>query len=240
MEVENLILTLQASIEASTEKGGDWLHRATRRTINEKRSARNLVDTFISFIEEAKIMHCLQTLSPRRCLTLCIWLAYVSAPLPVALTPFQAFVSAKKDYTTKEKVHCPDIPYFIKDALDPFATPRLTAPILCELCGRGFLDKRALHDHFQDSHGGIQEVRKTIFWHAEQLDALPLSMKRKRTMLANFDQALRCCRPGGTGELEPRRDVACVVCARKGWLDARFPVYLWKTLSKKKAHMHGF
>ena len=33
-------------------------------------------------------------------------------------------------------------------------------------------------------------------------------------MLANFDQELRCCRLGGFGDLEPRRDVACVVCAR--------------------------
>ena len=62
---------------------------------------------------------------------------------------------------------------------------------------------------------------------------MALSMKRERQMLANFDRELRCSRPGGNGDLEPRRDIACVVCARKDWLENRFPVDLWRRCPEK-------
>lgn len=129
---------------------------------------------------------------------------------------------------------CPEIPYFQQDASDPFAPPRLLAPRVCELCGLGFVSRKALEDHAGREHGGVTEMRKRIFWLAQQMTALPLSIRRKRNMLANFDQELRCCRLGGTGDLEPRCDVACVVCARKGWLNLRYLVYLWKTLPTDK------
>ena len=46
-------------------------------------------------------------------------------------------------------------------------------------------------------------------------------------MLANFDREFRCSRPGGDGELGPREDIACVVCACKGWSESRYYVRLW-------------
>ena len=58
-------------------------------------------------------------------------------------------------------------------------------------------------------------------------------------MLANFDQQLRCCRLGGSGDREPRRDVACVVCAQKGWLNTRFPCFLWKTCPSKATRVQA-
>ena len=62
------------------------------------------------------------------------------------------------------------------------------------------------------------------------MPALPLSPTRKRTMLANFCSAQLQCRPGGTGEAVPRGEAACVVCARKDWLESRFKCFLWKEL----------
>ena len=84
--------------------------------------------------------------------------------------------------------------------------------------------------HSEVAHAGMAEVRKCIFWHALRMPALLLSIHRKRNMIANFDMELRCCRPGGIGDPEPRRDEPCVVCARKGWPNTRFPVYLWEKL----------
>ena len=80
----------------------------------------------------------------------------------------------------------------------------------------------------------MSEVRKTTFWHAQQLPALALSATLKRNKTNNFDKALRCCRAGGSGELEIRADVACVVCARKEWLDERYKVHLWKPFEKQQ------
>ena len=47
-------------------------------------------------------------------------------------------------------------------------------------------------------------------------------------MVANAATAIMCSRVGGDGELQERREEACAVCARKGWLEARFQCYLWK------------
>ena len=153
-------------------------------------------------------------------------------------------------YIPVEDVHCPAKPYFIEDARAPFAAPRVTPPRVCPLCGRGFINWKALERHADEEHAGVNEWRKTIFWHAEPkygfsrdseeggepLLALPLSMTRKRNMLSNFDQALRCCRVGGYGELEVREDVACVVCARKECREERCYVYLWKTYDAQGLH----
>ena len=98
---------------------------------------------------------------------------------------------------------------------NPFAAPIVTGPRVCQLCGKAFVDRKALDNHPKSEHGGVAEMRKRLFWHAEQLPALSLSMQRKRNMLANFDQELRCCRLGGSGKLEPRRDVACGVRAKR-------------------------
>ena len=51
---------------------------------------------------------------------------------------------------------------------------------------------------------------------------------RKRNMIANATSAMLFSRAGGTGDLEERREEACVVCARKGWLENRFRCHLWK------------
>ena len=47
-------------------------------------------------------------------------------------------------------------------------------------------------------------------------------------MVANAATAIVYSRPGGEGDFEERRQEACVVCARKGWLESRFQCYLWK------------
>ena len=139
----------------------------------------------------------------------------------------------KLQYVPADDVKCPEVPYFQQDASNAFGIPILTGPRVCQLCGKAFVTRRALERHQKCEHAGVAEARKRIFWHAEQLAALPLSMQRKRNMLANFDQELRCCRLGGVASPEPRRDVACVVCAQKDWLNTRFPVYLWRELPRK-------
>ena len=133
LDVDDLIKTLQACLDTSSESGGCWLQQATRKTKKDMCEAKGIVEEFTKLVDEAKATCCYQTLSRQRCLSLCIWLAYISAPQPVALTEFQAFVKPKESYKPQGDIRCPDTPYFIQDAMDPFATPRLTAPRLCPL-----------------------------------------------------------------------------------------------------------
>ena len=53
--------------------------------------------------------------------------------------------------------------------------------------------------------------------------------QRKRTMIANATSAMLQSRPAGEGDVEERREEACVVCARKDWVDMRYRRYLWKS-----------
>ena len=58
----------------------------------------------------------------------------------------------------------------------------------------------------------------------------------KRQMAQNYQTFRFYCVPGSVnewtskahGSLEPRREEACAVCARKDWLNNRFKVYLFQ------------
>ena len=170
-------------------------------------------------------------LSSQRIVSLCLWHAHLQRAHSTGssrASEFALLLAPRPNYVPVGRVSCPEVPFFVEDADEPFDPPTLQAPRVCQLCGAQFLDLLALSRHAEEAHGGWAEMRKRIFWEAEQLEALPLSFKRKRNMIANYDAAFRCSRPGCMGASEPRADVACVVCARKGWLESRFPVFLWK------------
>ena len=61
-----------------------------------------------------------------------------------------------------------------------------TPPVLCWLCGAGFLSWQALYRHTRSAHGDWAEYRKHLFWLAQKLGFLPLLPWQKRHMLANF------------------------------------------------------
>ena len=48
-------------------------------------------------------------------------------------------------------------------------------------------------------------------------------------MIANATSAMVQSRCAGEGVVEERREEACVVCARKDWVDMRHRCYLWKS-----------
>jgi len=167
-------------------------------------------------------------------LTLAIWLQMIRKPrtvkqwdTPSAERALVLQASVKSPYILASEVYDGGEIHFVKDAADPFAKPIITAPRICQLCGKGFQNNKALVTHARNAHSCYPEVLKRTLWEAQQLNALPLSMRRKRNMLANFDREFRCSRPGGDGELGPRQDVACVVCACKDWSESRYYVRLW-------------
>ena len=48
-------------------------------------------------------------------------------------------------------------------------------------------------------------------------------------MIAHATSTMLHSRPAGEGDVEERREEACVVCARKDWVDMRYRCYLWKS-----------
>ena len=133
-------------------------------------------------------------------------------------------VLEKKRYVPVEEVPAPAEPYFA--TLPLYGPPPLTAPRICQLCGDGFVSWKSLVSHCDKEHGGYNEYRKRLFWEGQRCSALGLPTVRKRSMIANATSAMLHARAGGDGDLEERRELACVVCARKGWLEHRYRCHL--------------
>ena len=110
---------------------------------------------------------------------------------------------------------------------------------MCWICGEGFLHNGALFKHCCEAHGDVAEYRKRLFWRAQQDGFKPLLPWVKRHMLESATFHLTYSIPGSFSlkwnhpeafqVAKERCEVACVVCARKDWLESRFTVYLWRT-----------
>ena len=241
---EALVELLAAAWSSSRKHEHHWLQKLTMGNGKKAMNAAAVVRSFLDFLEaRGPPQTFLGDLSRRRLVVLLGWFCLVGR-LEKKREPAKrqkdskhkelsdVLARAKKMplYVPPEDVHAGDAVHFVQDNSDPFAIPVITAPRVCELCGRGFRNNRALHKHCDSCHAGVAEYRQRVFFEAEQRVALNLSYRRKRNMLANFDREYRCSRPGGDGELEQREDVACVICACKDWSERRYRVFLWKTL----------
>jgi hypothetical protein len=124
------------------------------------------------------------------------------------------------------------------EKLDPNVHPVATPPVLCWICGAGFLSWADFFRHCTSTHGDWAEYRKHLFWRAQKLGFLPLLPWQKRHLLANF-AFHQCYSIPENGSIDwtgrqsiqtavPRQEVGCAVCARKDWIERRFRVYLWR------------
>ena len=127
------------------------------------------------------------------------------------------------------------------DLMVPVASP----PVMCWLCGDGFTHTDALVKHCKANHGDYAEYRKRLLWQAQQegLKKLLPYVKRHLVQAASFFQAysvpgtmcLGWRHPDSLRCALPRCEVACVVCARKDWMENRFRVHLWKEATHSKS-----
>ena len=118
-------------------------------------------------------------------------------------------------------------------------------PVMCWICGEGFVDNKSLGKHCDKSHGDYAEYRKRLFWRAQKDGFKPLLPWVKRHILqaATFHTTysvpgsfcLKWSQPEAMSIAQERAEVACVVCARKDWLEKRLCVYLWKEASDSKS-----
>ena len=89
--------------------------------------------------------------------------------------------------------------------LNPEVHAVATPPVLCWLCGAGFLSQQALYRHTRATHGDYAEYRKHLFWLAQKLGFLPLLPWQKRHMLANLS-FFQCFSVPGSGAMEWNED----------------------------------
>ena len=115
--------------------------------------------------------------------------------------------------------------------------PRMicSAPDVCLLCSASCAHPKALEAHCKACHGSYAEYRKRVLFLAQKSAPLPLTGEEKRAMVQNCSQFQVACVPGSvqndwqdtSAKFEPRREIACAVCARLNFPEKRFRVRLF-------------
>ncbi|CAK0810017.1 unnamed protein product, partial [Prorocentrum cordatum] len=134
-------------------------------------------------------------------------------------------------------------------AAQPVGSPDLmlpvaSHPVMCWICGEGFAHNGASCKHCCDARGGCGEYRKRPLWRAQQDSFKPLLPWLKRHILQSATFHLTFSVPGAfslhwnhpeaIAVAKARCEVACVACARKDWLDNRYPVHLWRGATEQR------
>ena len=108
----------------------------------------------------------------------------------------------------------------------------MQAPVVCQLCGAGFLSPKDLWTRAAKEHHSWVETRKRLIFEVQQRTSVPLQPIEKRRLANNFMHDLLHSYPGRNtvrpGECTMRQIVACAVCAIKDWIDDFYPCYIWK------------
>ena len=112
------------------------------------------------------------------------------------------------------------------------ALPTMQAPVICQLCGAGFLSWKDLWKHATRKHHSWSEARKRLIFEVQQRASVPLRPIEKRRLAANFMQDMLYSCPGRNtvqpGKVVIRQIVAYAICAIKDWIDDFYPCYMWK------------
>ena len=112
----------------------------------------------------------------------------------------------------------------------------LPPPVVCELCHQGFLHFAALASHCEKKHKGYPEYRKQILWKFQRAGPQALQLWLKRSMLQAYSFFEQFSIPSSGANFwskalpkaKPRKEVACVVCAQKDWLEHRYECLLFQ------------
>ena len=95
----------------------------------------------------------------------------------------------------------------------------MQAPVICQLCGAGFLSPKDLWAHAAKEHHSWAEARKLLIFEVQQRTSVPLQPIEKRRLASNFMHDLLYSYPGRNtvqrDKCTMRQIVACAVCAVK-------------------------
>ena len=159
----------------------------------ERKMALEVATEFFDFVAAHHLTSTLQDCDAQHMTTLAVHHAHclVTSPKPIGVSVNSQYILSRGIYVPAAAVESPSPPHFVMAAdaslgAPEHATCRIEAPRVCQLCGRGFLNWKALFNHAKDAHHSFAEYRKRIFWEAENMDALPLPHSRKKDDAVEF------------------------------------------------------
>ena len=135
-------------------------------------------------------------------------------------------VRSKPSYTPAALVSSPEEPHFVKIADGSAGASEhaseaavMQAPVICQLCGQGFVHEAGLWKHAAAEHHSWGEYRKRLIYEIQRRQSIPLQPVEKRRLVGNFMHYLLRSHPS-RNTLKPesctmRQLVACAVCVWK-------------------------
>ena len=201
-----------------------------------------LAQTFFDFVFKHNLAHTMIAMSAKQIQVIAIFLSHLQQKPAnrVHISERLELIQQKPSYTPVEENASPEIPHFVRlqseaDGVAEHAhlsRPTMQAPVICQLCGAGFLTPKDLWAHAAKEHHSWAEARKRLIFEVQQRTSVPLRPIEKRRHASNFMNDLLYSYPGRNtvrqGECTMRQIVACAVCAIKDWIDDFYPCYMWK------------
>jgi hypothetical protein len=200
-----------------------------------------IAKTFFDFVIKHNLADTMVSMSAEQIQVIALFLSHLQRKPPkrIHISERLDLIQQKPSYTPADEIASPEIPHFVRieseqdgaaEHTDP-SRPTMQAPVLCQLCGAGFLSPQDLWAHAAKEHYSWAEARKRLIFEVQQRTSLPLHPGEKRRLASNFMHDLLHSYPGRNtvrpGECTMRQIVACAVCASKDWIDDFYPCYMW-------------
>ena len=200
-----------------------------------------IAKTFFDFVIKHNLADTMVSMSAEQIQVIALFLSHLQRKPPkrIHISERLDLIQQKPSYTPADEIASPEIPHFVRieseqdgaaEHTDP-SRPTMQAPVLCQLCGAGFLSPKDLWAHAAKEHYSWAEARKRLIFEVQKRTSLPLHPGEKRRLASNFMHDLLHSYPGRNtvrpGECTMRQIVACAVCASKDWIDDFYPCYMW-------------
>ena len=205
-------------------------------------AAEVIATTFFDFVLKHQLADTMQRMESAQIQVIALFVSHLlrKPPKRIHLSERWDLIQPKLKHTPVEDVASPEIPHFARvigeqDGAaehNQAALPTVQAPVICQLCGAGFLSCKDLLQHAAKEHHSWSEARKRLLFEVQPRTSVPLRPIEKRRLAVKFMQDMLYSYPG-RNTVEPekvvmRQIVACAICAIKDWIDDFYPCYMWK------------
>ena len=201
-----------------------------------------IAQTFFDFVVKHNLADTMVSMSAQQFQVIAIFLNHLQRKPPkrVHISERLYFIQQKPSYTPVGEMASPEVPHFarLQSEMDGVSEhthpprPIMQAPVICQLCGAGFLTQKDHWAHAAKEHHSWAEARKRLIFEVQQQTTVPLHPLEKRRLARNFMHDMLYSYPGRNtvrpNECTMRQIVACAVCAIKDWIDDFYPCYMWK------------
>lgn len=197
-------------------------------------AAETIATSFFEFASKHRLSAALATMSSQQIQILALFHSHLlQRPVKrVGISERLDLILPRRPYVPASAVVSPAVPHFARVACDYEAEESggalehsversavIQAPVICQLCGTGFLSHEDLWQHAADAHHSWAEYRKRLIWEVQQRPSVPLQPIEKRRLAGNFMQDMLHSYPARNtlrpGQCTARQVVACAVCAYK-------------------------